>query len=506
MSLPLLVAIACGLTMAFGAVTAMAEMLAGGREHTCRVTDAGAAECWGEGIYGELGHGSMSNSPVPVQVVGLNSGVTEIDVDQSHSCAIVNGGARCWGLGGDGQLGHGATANSSVPVIVIGLSTGVTDVDVSPRHTCAVVAGGAECWGWNGLGQLGDGSTSNTSVPVDVSGLTSGVTKIGAGSAYSCALVSSTVRCWGLNDNGQLGNGSTEPTSLPTDVTGITSAVSALAVGHSHACATVSGGVKCWGYNFSGQLGKLPIGAGANSLTPVDVTGITSGVSAITAGNAHTCAIVNGGAKCWGVNSNGQLGSGATGPNTATPVAVTGLSSGVLSITAGWYHTCATTVTGSKCWGQNSSGQLGDGTTINSPPPVNVLPPVGSGGSPGGGAPGGGTPAGPPTVTFKLQRNGKPKFKRAHMTVKLKASFTVPPGVAAAAACNGLIRARAKPKGLKKAANAKGKLAVGKSTCLAKLTLKLPRKFRKKRVAVTLSFTGNSAVAASSGTIRHKIR
>src|SRR6185295_8383189 len=156
------------------------------------------------------------------------------------------------------------------------------------------------------FGQQGNTLVTESHLPMTVSGLPTGVRALASGGFHSCALVNGGVQCWGYNSNGQLGNGATAitPTAVGP-VNNLTTGVQAIAAGDLHTCALVNGGVKCWGFNFNGQLGNNASGPAADQNTPVAVSNLTSGAQAIVAGATHTCALVNGGVKCWGGNVNG---------------------------------------------------------------------------------------------------------------------------------------------------------------------------------------------------------
>ncbi|MCK5688830.1 RCC1 repeat-containing protein, partial [Myxococcota bacterium] len=230
-------------------------------------------------------------------------------------------------------------------------------------HSCALLsAGTVKCWGANGDGQLGNGAANTDEVtPVDVSGL-SDVAAIVAGYHHNCALLNSgAVKCWGDNYSGQLGDGGTNPLeSTPVDVSGLANVI-AITAGGSHSCALLdTGAVKCWGSDYYGQLGDS--GYNTDSTTPVDVVGLSGTVTAITAGFVHTCALLDTGAmKCWGGNDYGQLGNGEVLLEEISPGNVAGIASGVTAIAAGEHHSCALFNTGAmKCWGNDNYGQLGD--------------------------------------------------------------------------------------------------------------------------------------------------
>ena len=348
--------------------------VAAGSDHTCVLATDGGVQCWGSDAYGQLGVGGNSRLLTAADVLALTGGMSALAAGYSHNCVVaVGGGVKCWGANGNGQLGDGTTTTRATPAGVSGLAGGVSKLALGNSHSCALTSGGgAKCWGYNSYGQLGDGTTTQRTTPVDVTGLTSGVVAVAAGYYHTCALTSGGgVKCWGYNSYGQLGDGTTTQRSTPVDVSGLTSGVVALTAGYYHTCAVTSaGGVKCWGYNSNGQLGD---GTTTYRSTPVDVSGLTSGVAAIAAGYYRTCAVTSGGGlKCWGSNSNGQLGDGTT-TQRSTPVDVSGLTSGVVAITAGSCHTCGVTSAGGvKCWGNNSNGQLGDGTTTQRSTPVDV--------------------------------------------------------------------------------------------------------------------------------------
>jgi alpha-tubulin suppressor-like RCC1 family protein len=290
---------------------------------------------------------------------------------------------QCWGVNPFGALGDGTTTAALAPTRIASLTSGVSAIAAGSFHTCALLSatGGVQCWGMSTSGQTGDGimpqpgSWYQLNVPTHVSGLSSGVAAIGANNEHSCALLTTgAVKCWGSNGYGELGDGSTTSRAVPVSVPGLTA--TALAVGYDHTCAVTSpyGGAKCWGYNYYGQLGTGYPQYGETA--PADVVGLTSGVAAIDAGSRHTCALLaaTGGLKCWGSNSYGQLGDGTTTTRYGA-TNVLGLTSGVAAVATGAFHTCVllTATGGVQCWGYNSNGQLGDGTIINRLTPTNVI-------------------------------------------------------------------------------------------------------------------------------------
>jgi alpha-tubulin suppressor-like RCC1 family protein len=328
---------------------------------------------WGS-FYPTIGVIHRPSPPPPLPPP--SPGGLKIAAGIGHTCGVTEEGAvKCWGSNSYGQLGDGTTSDSLLPVLVSDLSSGVVAVSAGGFETCALSTGGSvTCWGYGMNGELGNGVWGNSSTPVSVSGLSSGVIQISVGNDFACAVTAGgAAKCWGSNIRGSLGDGTTIPSSIPVTVTGLSSGVAAVAAGQDNqACAILnSGAVECWGEN-GGQLGDGF--AEQYSTTPVPVTGLSTGAIDISGGDGHSCAAVTGGAECWGNNSYGELGDGTSDNVAGTPVAVIGLSGAVAAVSAGAFFTCALLDGGAvQCWGANESGELGNGTNTNSSVPLPVV-------------------------------------------------------------------------------------------------------------------------------------
>lgn len=189
-------------------------------------------------------------------------------------------------------------------------------------------------------------------------------TRVAVGRLHSCAITSAgAVLCWGDNDRGQVGinvidASSTGVRSTPVQVLGLTRGATEISSFGDATCAVVDGGAKCWGGNESGQIGNAST---TDAPQPVNVNGLTSGVTTVSVGETHACALVGGTVRCWGANGSGQLGNNSMAAQSTTPVAVSNLTS-VAAIAAGRTHTCARTSNNVMyCWGSNAYGELGLG-------------------------------------------------------------------------------------------------------------------------------------------------
>lgn len=350
---------------------------------TAAATAGNEVWTWGRNQYGQLGNGSVNAAGEPVAgLASLREGtsVTQVSGGYGFSEALTSTGqVLAWGQNDVGQLGDGSFTNSTVPVNVqLPAGTTVTAIAVGDDHILALTSTGQVlAWGYNEWGQLGNGTTeeSNVPVPVDLPDGTT-VTAISAGAGHSLALTSTgQVLAWGDNDFGQLGDGTRTDRTTPVEVqlpTGTTA--TAIVGGDDHSLALTSAGpLLAWGYNVSGQLGD---GTTTTRTTPVTVNLPTgTSVTSIAAGSGfQSFAITSSGSiLSWGDNTYGQLGDGTTTRRTE-PVEVQ-LPAGTTAtqVDSGDDHTVALTSNGQVlAWGYNRYGQVGDGTTTNRTEPVEV--------------------------------------------------------------------------------------------------------------------------------------
>lgn len=420
-----------------------AVAVAVGDAHACALRSDGGVLCWGSNSSGQLGNGTFSVQASPPQQVPNLANVVSLATGEAHTCAVVISGAvLCWGLNGSRQLGFPADppdtfSPQEVPGLVtpVAVSAGaqhtcalsaagevacwgrndndqanpdnpdftvlepedlplsmVVDLDTGPSHTCVVLANGTlRCWGggsFEGIEQVQDVSNAvavagscaliaDGSVRCFADGSTfapgvGGALEIGAGSwGGHCALLATdTIRCW-------VGVGGTITSTggvAPLSGRGI-------AAGSAHSCARrADGSFACWGENGSGQLGN---GFPTDRSTPgtvVSAGGARIVGSVLAAGGDHSCSRtnLNGGARCWGANGSGQTGdTDRTGVRPAPVIVIdqgTTSLTNIVAITNGTSHSCALLASGrAKCWGSNSDGQLGDGTTNTPAFPLNSV-------------------------------------------------------------------------------------------------------------------------------------
>ncbi len=330
----------------------------------------GQAYCWGQGSEGQLGTGGLSDESKPVAVAS-ELRFSHIVAGGFHACALTTtGSAYCWGNNPGGQLGDGTTTNRSVPTAVLG-NLAFVKIAANTNHTCGLTSTGeAYCWGWEALGMLGNGSQAqvpqSTPIPV-VGGLQ--FSEIAAGAFATCAVTTGgKPYCWGKNHFSELGNvyaASTESRpvfvadpSLPFQP--YQASMSQISVGSFHACGLTSTGVvQCWGRNDRGQVGYAGTTPGELAF-PNNVAGLSTSLQ-VTVMSRSSCALdALGAAYCWGDNTLGQLGDGST-QSRATP-APAAVPRAFTSIDIGYSHGCGLLVGGGwYCWGDNSRGALGTG-------------------------------------------------------------------------------------------------------------------------------------------------
>ncbi len=389
-------------------------MIASGYDHTIALTDDGYVFAWGCNAYGQLGDGTTDDGLTPVQVLAGEQGeetylhdISSISAGGYHSVALTDDGyVLCWGYNEYGQLGDDTTTNSLSPVKVhdvdnVGDLAGIASIAAGGFETAAVSSAGyVFCWGYNGEGELGNDSIIDSHIPVQVLSGEQGngtylhdISMVAVGGCFVIAVdTAGYAYSWGYNEDGELGNGATADSHTPVRVLSGEQGggtylhdISMVAAGDVHSLALATTGyVYSWGYNIDGQLGN---GTTVASSTPVQVLSGEQGsgtylqnVTNIAAGGAHSLAIASGGyVFSWGQNTFGQLGNNSD-VDSSTPVQVLSGDQGsetylhgIADIAAGGAQTVALSQARPvfNC-GNNANGQLGNGTTVGAVDQIRV--------------------------------------------------------------------------------------------------------------------------------------
>lgn len=383
---------ACGVRCAFGTTCSdgrcepvrAVEVDAGGT-HACFVTDLGRVGCFGGNGYGQLGDRSRTSRGMAVEVVDVREAVS-VDVSVFHSCAVLaDGTARCWGVNDFGQLGDGTRTARTTAEPVVALS-GTRDLSAADavEWSCAIDASGAvRCWGFDLRRTVAQANPTPFATGV------TGATRLATGDAHHCVLdAAGAARCWGFNGSGQLGDGRLDHgtqcaldftmrgppaiavadcSAAPVPVTGLTG-LAQIGAGPALSCARDGRRLWCWG--AGGLVGDGGTTVRAAPFTVLDV-GAGTTLLDLDVGTDHACAVRGDGrALCWGENSAGQIGDGTS---TARRAPVLGQATDLVDVAAGMRFTCGVHADGTiSCWGANQDGQLGDRSTATRATPARV--------------------------------------------------------------------------------------------------------------------------------------
>lgn len=347
-----------------------------GMYHTCALTTAGAAQCWGKDYYGPLGYGVFRDTSFVPRAVSGGLTFTSLGAGYENTCALgTQGTIYCWGSNNAGRLGDGTWTDRAVPGPVTGAIT-FASLTMGVDVACGLTAAGtAYCWGSNEYGDAGAPLADNfVTAPRQVDG---GMVfrSISTNFQVSCGLTSAgAAYCWGSNEYGALGvDSSTAQSPTPVAVSGGLTFQS-LSTGPGRACGvTAAGGVYCWGMKMAGDFST-------NAYAPTIVPTSQAFASVAAGTGTHVCALTaTGAAWCWGPNESGELGTTASvsgcafSPCSNVPVPVAGGLAFSELTTGGNGFTCGvTTDHQAYCWGENGLGQLGIGSFTNAPLPTRV--------------------------------------------------------------------------------------------------------------------------------------
>lgn len=394
------------------------QKVSAGGSHTCALLLSGQVKCWGNNNFGQLGYddttqrGDSVGSMTGLAAVNLGAGRTAKDITtgQAFTCAILDTNqVKCWGRNLNGQLGQddflsrGNSAGSMASLNTLNLGAGRTAKQISAGdiHVCVILdTNDVKCWGSSGDGQLGydvndnrgDAAGEMAALGIVNLGVGRTATKIAAGGISTCAILDTgEVKCWGFNGEGHLGtedwdnradgaaahggNHAYDMANVTAINLGVGKTALDISINSTHTCAVLNDNtVKCWGASYWGEIGYEDYtwrGGNSGEMAALTAVNLGAGRTAkrVLAGGTHTCAILdNDQVKCWGDNSSGQLGyndttergSSAGTMGNSLPAVDLGSGRTAKAISLGYNFTCALLDTDDvKCWGDNSTGQLG---------------------------------------------------------------------------------------------------------------------------------------------------
>ena len=369
---------------ATGVARTTAGSIEGGSYHTAVVLRDGTVRTFGSNNLGQLGVGDTTTRLTPVQVSGI-AGATAVACGLRNTAFLLaDGTVKTCGSNQFSALGNnvaGSVTGVAFPVSVVNITSATAIAGGSLFHAVLLADGTVRTFGYNVLGALGVNDTTTRQTPVQVFGISSSAVAVACGSAFTVVLLADgTVRTFGENEFGQLGiNESGGPTNrlTPVQVFGISSSATAIsAKGNCTAVLLANGTVRMFGRNFAGQLGDNTTVAKA---IPVQVWGISSSATAVACGLYHTAVLLaDGTVRTFGYNNVGQLGVNDN-TNRLTPVQVFGISSSAVAIACGNYYTAVLLANGTvRIFGRNQFGELGVNDTTNRSTPVPVFGALGS--------------------------------------------------------------------------------------------------------------------------------
>jgi alpha-tubulin suppressor-like RCC1 family protein len=335
-----------------------------GWRHTCAINTGHSLYCWGRNENGQVGDGNTDTPHLGLHRVGAAGAWSSVSAGTYHTCGITTAkNLYCWGNNEYGEVGDGDTDSPHLGLYRVGAAGVWSTVSTGSYHTCGITtAKNLYCWGRNENGEVGDGNTDNPHLGLYRVGAAGVWSTVNAGAYHTCGITTAkNLYCWGYNGHGEVGDGNTDNPHLGLYRVGAAGVWASVTAGYGHTCGiTTAKNLYCWGYNDDAEVGDGTQITPRLGLYRVGAAGVWSTVNA---GDYHTCGITT--AKnfyCWGNNGSGQVGDGNT-DNPHLGLYRVGAAGVWASANPGGFHTCGiTSAENLYCWGYNADGQVGDGT------------------------------------------------------------------------------------------------------------------------------------------------